>query len=82
MWFTGSPISVTDDLLQSSRERVRLSRICCIEMRNAYEASIDRIYQSMDMLQRSGPSRAWPAQADEVRGVFFHMAGGDNAAGN
>jgi hypothetical protein len=88
MWFTGSPVSVTGDLLQSSHERIRLSRICCDEMRNACAESMERIYESMDRLQSidipqlNGASRVRTAQIDRVTEVFFHRAGSGDAADN
>jgi hypothetical protein len=41
---------------------------------------MDKIHQSMDLLHPgNGASRIW---SPEVTQVFFHVTGGDDAAGN
>jgi hypothetical protein len=53
MPFLDDPIAATPALLQSSRERVRLSRLYCEGLRTAYDNALDAILRSQQTIRHN-----------------------------
>jgi len=53
MPFWGDPDSTTRALLASSRERIRLSKLCCVRMRASYDEAIDSIVKSQETIRHN-----------------------------